>query len=86
MYPGTKVLYTSGYIDVAIANHDLLEPGTDFMQKPFTPAVLARKVREPLGRLTAASAGMARQRELVLCVSMTVTATRRQGLRCTKRP
>ena len=48
MYPGTKVLYTSGYIDVAIANHDLLEPGTDFMQKPFTPAVLARKVRETL--------------------------------------
>ena len=46
--PGLKVLYMSGYADNAIAPHGVLEEGTPFLQKPFTPDALARKVREVL--------------------------------------
>jgi len=43
-----KALYLSGYTDDAIVQHGVLEPGIAFLQKPFMPQELARKVREVL--------------------------------------
>ena len=46
-YPDLKILFTSGYTDDAIAHHGVLN-GVEFLPKPYTPATLARKVREML--------------------------------------
>ena len=43
-----KVLFVSGYTGEAVLQNRLLEPGVAFLQKPFTPDVLARKTREVL--------------------------------------
>ena len=48
--PETKVLFMSGYTDDAIVRHGVLEPGTSFLEKPFTPLAFALKVREALDR------------------------------------
>jgi len=50
-FPGTKVLYASGYIDNAtIAQQGVLKKGINLIQKPFTPADFAKRVREVLDR------------------------------------
>jgi signal transduction histidine kinase/ActR/RegA family two-component response regulator len=46
--PRTKVLLMSGYTDDALAHHGVLDEGLSFLEKPFSPAKLARKVREVL--------------------------------------
>jgi signal transduction histidine kinase len=46
--PGLRVLFMSGYTDDDIVRRGLLRPGSPFLQKPFMPGDLSRKVREVL--------------------------------------
>jgi signal transduction histidine kinase/DNA-binding response OmpR family regulator len=48
IHPAARVLFMSGYTGDTIVRHGVLEPGIAFLQKPFTPTDLARKVREVL--------------------------------------
>jgi DNA-binding NtrC family response regulator len=50
LYPQMKVIYMSGYTDDAIVHLGVLEPGINFLQKPFSPEPLAIKVREVLDK------------------------------------
>jgi signal transduction histidine kinase len=56
-WPGVKVLFMSGYTDSAIVHRGQLDPDVAFIQKPFTPAQLARKVRETLDAPAASQRG-----------------------------
>jgi FixJ family two-component response regulator len=47
--PAIKVLYVSGTSDNAIARHRMLDPGTEFLEKPFSLERLLQKVRMALG-------------------------------------
>lgn len=49
---GVRVLYMSGYTAEVLTPHGVLEPGMDFIQKPFTNRALLEKVREILDRTT----------------------------------
>jgi signal transduction histidine kinase/ActR/RegA family two-component response regulator len=46
-HPQTTVMYMSGYADEALSQYEL-DPATVFLRKPFTPAVLARAVRNAI--------------------------------------
>jgi len=48
--PGIRVLYMSGYTDDAVVHHGVLSHNMPFIQKPFSPAALRKKIREVLGR------------------------------------
>ena len=46
--PEMKVVYMSGYTDDTIGQHGVLDPGTYFIEKPFTAEDLAMKLGEAL--------------------------------------
>jgi two-component system cell cycle sensor histidine kinase/response regulator CckA len=48
--PTTRVLYTSGYTDEAVMRGGVLDPGTNFLQKPFNSERLINAVRQVLDR------------------------------------
>lgn len=47
-YPELRVLYMSGYTDDSVIRNGLLTADIPYLQKPFAPEVLVRKVREVL--------------------------------------
>ena len=47
-YPGIRIFFMSGYADQDLVRQGLLEPGTHFLQKPFTPQELAERIRNIL--------------------------------------
>jgi CheY-like chemotaxis protein/two-component sensor histidine kinase len=47
-FPGTRVLYTSGYTAEGAARRELLSEGANFLEKPYTVADLARAVQRAL--------------------------------------
>ncbi len=54
--PDTRVLFMSGYTDDAVLRHGVLQEGAAFLQKPFLPSALARRVRDVLDAPPAAPA------------------------------
>ena len=52
--PATRVLYMSGYTEDEVVRATVAVAGHAFLQKPFDPEALARKVREVLDGRTAA--------------------------------
>ncbi|MBI4751425.1 MAG: PAS domain S-box protein [Acidobacteria bacterium] len=48
LFPELKVLFMSGYTNNTISQHGILGDQIAFIQKPFTPTLLAKKVREVL--------------------------------------
>jgi CheY-like chemotaxis protein len=48
--PDIRVVYMSGYTGQVAGTQGPIDPGSDFLPKPFTRAVLARKIREALDR------------------------------------
>lgn len=45
-WPGTRVLFVSGYADREIAETGIIEAGYSFLGKPFTPRTLTAKLHE----------------------------------------
>jgi len=43
--PNLRVLFMSGYTDDAVVRHGMLEPGLAYLEKPFRPPMLLKKVR-----------------------------------------
>jgi len=50
LHPETRICFMSGYTDNAIVHHGVLDENTNFIQKPFSPDVLLKKLREVLDR------------------------------------
>jgi NO-binding membrane sensor protein with MHYT domain/nitrogen-specific signal transduction histidine kinase/CheY-like chemotaxis protein len=51
--PELRVLYMSGFTESAVMHHGVLDPGTEFIQKPFSPQALSLKVQEVLRKVAA---------------------------------
>jgi PAS domain S-box-containing protein len=50
LHPEAKALFVSGYTDATLTHQAIFKPGAPFLQKPFSPTTLAKKVREVLDR------------------------------------
>jgi len=48
LHPQSKILFTTAYTEKAVSSQGVLDPNIDLLQKPFSPAVLARKIRSVL--------------------------------------
>ena len=46
--PGMKIAFMSGYTGQRVGQKEILEPGSFFIQKPFSREKLATRVREAL--------------------------------------
>ena len=46
--PAMRVLFMSGYTDEAIVHHGIVDSDVHFIEKPFSPESLAKKIREVL--------------------------------------
>jgi len=57
--PSLKVLFMSGYTNDMLVYRDTRHSGAAFLQKPFTPEALLKKVREVLDVEAAARTGSA---------------------------
>ena len=51
--PELRILYMSGFTESAVTHHGMLDAGTEFIQKPFSPQALALKVQEALRKVAA---------------------------------
>jgi len=49
-HPETKILFCSGYAENAVVHHGVLAPDVEFLQKPFSPAVLLHRIRSLVGK------------------------------------
>jgi two-component system, cell cycle sensor histidine kinase and response regulator CckA len=58
--PQTKVLFVSGYSERAFSSHGVLDSTAAFLQKPFMPETLARKVRQVLDQKGVEGEGLKR--------------------------
>ncbi len=48
LHPETKVLYLSGYTDDVVARQGIAQEQVQFLEKPFSPDALIRKIRDVL--------------------------------------
>lgn len=51
MWPDLRILFTSGYTDDTMVREAAMQPGSAFIQKPFTPEILLRAARTMLDQL-----------------------------------
>ena len=50
LHPEAKALFVSGYTDTTLTHHAAFKAGTPFLEKPFSPGALAKKVRQVLDK------------------------------------